>query len=152
MAVHIQSKEAIAEFKVFTLPQRFMFAAYGFMMYWEKLFFPIGLTAFYKYPSLTNDGGVPSLYHFAPIGALIIAIVPLYIAHLKSKERFRLFVFGMGFFIVMVALVLQFISVGAAIMADRYSYLPYIGAFFIVAVLANDYFENKRQNKMRWLF
>jgi tetratricopeptide (TPR) repeat protein len=40
----------------------------------------------------------------------------------------------MGFFLVNVLFVLQFISVGAAIMADRYSYVAYIGLLFMVAL------------------
>src|SRR5262249_10652238 len=37
--------------------------------------------------------------------------------------------FGLGFFLVNVALVLQFVTVGQSIMADRFTYVPYIGLF-----------------------
>jgi len=142
VAVHIQSKEAIAEFKTFTVMQRFMFASYGFIMYWVKLFLPVNLSTFYPYPSLTA-GEVPLLYKISPVILLIIVAVPLYIAYKKNKETFRLLLFGIGFFFVMVALVLQFLSVGAAIMADRYSYVSYIGVFFIIAMLVSRFFERK---------
>jgi tetratricopeptide (TPR) repeat protein len=142
LAVHIQSKEAIADFQVFTLPQRFMFAAYGFMMYWVKLFVPYKLAAFYNYPSLD---GITLVYQLAPLVTLLLVAAPAVYFYRRNKARFRLWVFGMGFFIAMVSMVLQFISVGAAIMADRYSYLPYIGAFFIIAMLLNDGME-KRQS------
>jgi tetratricopeptide (TPR) repeat protein len=48
----------------------------------------------------------------------------------------------------MIGMVLQFISVGAAIMADRYSYLPYIGASFIIASLLNRYLEKKQTKNL----
>ena len=147
LAVHIQSKEAIAEFKVFTLSQRFMFAAYGFMMYWGKLFLPSGLSAFYNYPALDNND-VPLIYKIAPVIAALIVIIPLFITWKKDKEKFRLLVFGFGFFIAMIALVLQFISVGAAIMADRYSYLPYIGAFFMITMFFHQWFEQKEKRNI----
>ena len=43
--------------------------------------------------------------------------------------------FGFLFFITTIILVLQFVPVGAASMADRYTYVPYIGVFFIVGKL-----------------
>jgi tetratricopeptide (TPR) repeat protein len=39
----------------------------------------------------------------------------------------------MMFFFVNIVLVLQFITVGHALMADRYTYLPYIGLFFALS-------------------
>ncbi len=44
----------------------------------------------------------------------------------------------------MVALVLQFVSVGQAIMADRYSYLPFIGAFFCISIFLHDLIEKQK--------
>jgi tetratricopeptide (TPR) repeat protein len=50
-----------------------------------------------------------------------------------------LFAFGLGFFLITVVMVLQIISVGVAIMADRYIYLAYIGLAFIPAMLLEKY-------------
>jgi tetratricopeptide (TPR) repeat protein len=41
--------------------------------------------------------------------------------------------FGIAFFFINIVLVLQFVTVGAALMADRYTYIPYIGLFFALA-------------------
>ncbi len=40
-----------------------------------------------------------------------------------------------------IALLLQFIPVGGAILADRYSYIPYMGLFFIAGWLVSGLFE-----------
>jgi lipoprotein NlpI len=144
-ATKIQSGQAIAEYGIFTTLQRIMFAAYGFMMYCVKLIAPINLSAFYPYPATGDDGGIPFIYNIAPFVVLLILFIPFWLLYKKeNKEKFRIYVFGMGFFILMIALVLQFISVGAAIMADRYSYLPYIGAFFIIAMFVNDWMEDQK--------
>lgn len=144
-ATIIQATEAIADYKIFTTLQRLMFASYGFMMYWAKLILPINLSAFYPYPTLDKHGGIPLIFNIAPIIALAIVFVPGIIFYkMKNSEWLRIYVFGMGFFALMVALVLQFMSVGSAVMADRYSYLPYIGAFFMLAMFANIYLENKK--------
>jgi tetratricopeptide (TPR) repeat protein len=132
LAVKIQSAGAITSFSTFTLWQRFTFTAYGFLMYWVKLMLPVGLSAFYMYPSLDSHGNIPFIYYISPLLVLILVLVPLIILYKKNKEKFHMAFWGIGFFIITVALVLQFISVGAAIMADRYSYLPYIGSFFLI--------------------
>lgn len=144
-ATVIQSAGAIADYHIFSTLQRLMFASYGFMMYWVKLFAPVSLSAFYPYPNLDANGGIPLLYNIAPLIVIVMISVPAWILYkIKNKELLRVYIFGMGFFMLMVSLVLQFISIGAAIMADRYSYLPYIGAFFIIGILANNGLENKK--------
>ena len=143
-AVSIQSHGAIADSKVFTIPQRFMFASYGFMMYWVKMFVPINMSTFYPYPVLDQSGNFGIIYKVAILIALAIVAVPGYLFYKKDQAKFRVYIFGMGFFIAMVGMVLQFISVGKAIMADRYTYLPYIGAFFIFASFLSPYIENAK--------
>ena len=141
MAINIQSTEAIGKFEIFSLLQRFQFTAYGFLMYWVKLLFPINLSAFYPYPNLNESGNIPLLHQISPIIALLIIAIPLYWLFKKDKSKFNIALFGIGFFIATIVLVLQFISVGKAIMADRYSYLPFIGAFFMIFSFANPFIE-----------
>ncbi len=123
---------AIASFGVLTIQERVMYAGYGFVMYVAKMFNPTFLSTFYPYPYRYIDGWLPGIYYAAPFIAIAILAVPTYIAYKKNKEYFRIVVFGLGFFLSNVIFVLQFISVGAAIMADRYSYVAYIGLFFMI--------------------
>ncbi len=58
---------------------------------------------------------------------LAVAVGALYSLR-KTKKIF----FSIGFFTVTVLLVLQLLPVGWAIMADRYSYIPSIGIFYLV--------------------
>jgi tetratricopeptide (TPR) repeat protein len=53
-------------------------------------------------------------------------------------------VLGLGFFTATVIMVLQIISVGTAIMANRYVYLAYIGIAFIPAMLLEKYITTRR--------
>ena len=112
--------------------QKIQVAAYGFIMYILKFFIPAGLLAFYPYPELSEFGGGS----FSIILWLsLVAVVVTGAGTIWSMKKTKLFVFGLGFFFVTIALVLQFISVGNAIMANRYSYLPYIGLALIPALL-----------------
>ena len=132
MAFYTQNKTgAIASFGILTIQERFMYASYGFVMYVAKLFNPTELSTFYPYPYRFINGYLPSIYYAAPMLVAAIIGLPLFIAYKKSKENFRVALFGMGFFVANVIFVLQFISVGAAIMSDRYSYVAYIGLLFM---------------------
>jgi tetratricopeptide (TPR) repeat protein len=142
-AVKIQSQGAIADYQTFSTVQRMMFASYGFLMYLVKLFVPVNLSAVYPYPSLDDNNGLPLIYNLSPLIVLLIVILHLFLLR-KKKDKQRVFIFGVGFYFLMVALVLQFVSVGIAIIADRYSYVPYIGIFFILAYFVNELLKNKK--------
>ena len=108
--------------------QRIFFAAHSFLDYLTKLIIPYNLSICYPYPKII-DGQLPILYYLTPV----IVLALLYGVYRTIKYS-RLIAFGFLFFVVNIMLVLQFISVGDAIMADRYTYIPYIGLFFIIAM------------------
>src|SRR5205085_11794262 len=87
---------------------------------------PLQLCAYYGYPIKPGES-IPSQYFIHLI--LFIALLGLIIYSFKrSKKLF----FGLGFFSITVFLVLQLLPVGGAIMADRYSYIPSIGIFYLI--------------------
>lgn len=145
-AFYTQNKTgAVAKFSTLTLAERFMYASYGFVMYIVKIFNPTYLSTFYPYPYRYISGYLPAIYYAAPFLSLAIIVLPLYFTYKYRRSAFPVVAFGILFFVVNVMFVLQFISVGAAIMADRYSYVAYIGLFFLLAWLAEE-FVRKRQS------
>lgn len=120
-----EKKAAISDLDLFSPFQRLQFGAYGFTMYLVKLFLPLNLCTFYPYPTVAESTQLRFL--LAPL---------VFLAALGSafflRKRFPLYTFAIGFFFVTLILVLQFLSVGSVIMADRYTYLPYIGLFFLL--------------------
>jgi protein O-mannosyl-transferase len=138
-AFYTQNKTgAVAKFSTLSLAERVMYASYGFVMYVWKIFSPTYLSTFYPYPYRYVSGYLPGIYYAAPFLAIAIIAVPIYLAYKYKREYFPIVAFGIGFFVVNVMFVLQFISVGAAIMADRYSYVAYIGLFFLLAWLVQE--------------
>lgn len=117
---------AIVEWDYFTYFHRIMFACYGFAMYIIKLFVPFGQSGFYAYPNL--DNGFPAIYYIYPVISLLLIGATAY-----SFKKTKVVVFGMLFYLINVALVLQFVSVGGALISDRYTYMPYVGLLFILA-------------------
>lgn len=132
----ISAMTDIAHYNFF---DQFLFANYALITYIWKLFLPIGLSCFYNYPVKT-DGMYPLIFYIAPVIVLALGVL-IY----RSQKFGKDVVFGFAFFMVTIALVLQIIPVGAAIIADRYTYLPYIGLFFILARWINNLIEGRSE-------
>jgi len=106
---------------------RILFAFYGFGYYAAKLFAPIDLSAIHYFPE-KSGGALPSLYYLAPIlSILVVAAIFVF------KKHRNALIFGFGFYVVNLILVVQLIPFGRAVVAERYAYLPYLGLFFILA-------------------
>lgn len=105
--------------------ERIKFGFYGFLVYLVKFFLPINQHNFYAYPNADQYSAVQ--YVTAPVFALVILGTSVFF-YKRSKEVF----FGMMFFFATIVLVLQFLSVGGAILAERYTYIPYFGLLFMV--------------------
>lgn len=126
IALRIQAGSANEAVAAYSLLHRFFFACYGCLFYILKFIVPFSLSAFYPYPDATDLFSLPLLFYVAPV--LLAAGYWLIYRYLR-KQSF--IIFGCAFFIIAIVLVLQFISVGNALMADRYSYLSYAGLCFI---------------------
>ncbi len=128
ITIMIQKSTAIGDLQDFSIIERLGLGGYAFMSYLLKLFVPTGLSALHPYPDFSN--GMPVQYYLAPLGMLGVLTVAFFLG-----KKNRIWWFGVAFFFVNVLLVLQFISVGNAIIAERYTYLSYWGLFFLLSSL-----------------
>lgn len=120
-----QDNSIVGDFKKYTVIERFLFASYGFVVYILKLFAPAHLATFHPYPK-----SIEILVYLSPILiALLVACVYYF------KEKRKLLLFGLMFYFINLILVLQFVSIGDAVYAERYTYVPYIGLCFILGML-----------------
>ena len=122
----------IANFSMIT---KILFGFYGIMMYIIKLIAPVNLAVFYRYPA--GNESLSSAYYIAPVFFILLAIVVFY-----SFRKTRVPAFGIFFYLVNLLLVLQLIPVGSAVISERYTYIPYIGLFFIIGWLVDRYANN----------
>ncbi len=95
--------------------------AYGIMLYIVKALVPVHLSAFHPYPF----GPSEAWYIY---GAMLPVAGLLWLLWARSSPRL---VFGLGFFLVTIAPVLQVLPFGRAMIAERYTYIPYIGLFYL---------------------
>jgi tetratricopeptide (TPR) repeat protein len=130
VTVKLQSKTAIASLDFYPLWSRFFFATYTSMIYIIRFFVPYPLSTFHPFPA-TKALGWP------------IMLSPLFMLALLTfiwfKRKNKLLVFSFFFFMINLALVLQIVSIGGTLLAERYTYVPYIGMAFLIGTMLDKY-------------
>ncbi|HEX5031871.1 MAG TPA: tetratricopeptide repeat protein [Candidatus Eisenbacteria bacterium] len=118
-----ESAGAINRMDIGPVFPRVLVACFGVMMYVVKAIAPSRLSAMYPYPKDPATSLGPEFY-------LGLVFVAAFATVVYLGRRNRALVFGSAFFLIHLVLVLQFVSVGKVVMADRYTYIPYVGLFF----------------------
>ncbi|OFY17146.1 MAG: hypothetical protein A2X02_09290 [Bacteroidetes bacterium GWF2_29_10] len=136
IAIHAQRSGGASDFgknvlNVFTVGDKMLFSNYSFFIYIQKLFIPINLSTLYPYPSKIGDT-LPSIYYLAPLFNIAFFSLLVYAFIKRNKEL----LFGLLFFVLCIAPMIQIMSVGAAIAADRYFYISSIGLFYLFGYYA----------------
>ena len=106
----------------FNFVQRLFIGSYSFIVYLIKVLIPYKLSPLYPYPQSL------SIWHYVSMIALPATLGFLYFGY---KKGWKVPVFGMLFFIVNVFFLLQILGAGQGYLADRFTYIPYFGLFFI---------------------
>jgi Tfp pilus assembly protein PilF len=117
---------------------RFLTVNYAIIRYVVMLFYPAGLSAYHPYP-LIGTGSQGAFIYLSVVFNLILAGIAIY-----SLKYTRNVFFGLLFFLVNMVLVLQILPVGGAFIAERYTYISYIGLFYILACLLTGTAEKTR--------
>jgi len=145
VAVHSQKNSGSIQEMAPTMSmlEHISIVSFSTLSYLFKAFFPIKLSILYPYP--IEIGKTLPLYYYLAIPILCLLLFFVWYSLKWGKD----ILFGFLFFLVTIILVLQVIPVGAASMADRYSYVPYIGLFFIVGKIV-DWLWNKEKLKKQY--
>lgn len=125
VAIHAQHGAGADEATPFPFGQRIVFGAEAALRYILKLMVPLAQSGYYPYPIRPGEAMPASHYLYVLLFVAGVAAV------VYSLRHTRKIAFGLGFFLLTVALVLQLLPVGEAMMADRYSYLPSVGLFYL---------------------
>ena len=124
---------------LFSFIERLAIGAYSFSVYIFKFFFPKELSAVYPYPS-----EISNYYHsfLFPLAAFFYLLLWSF----RTKKKRLFFVAWM--FLVNIIFVLQFLGAGQAFLADRFTYIPYIGLAIGSGYLLNDFIKRFPQMKL----
>jgi len=124
----------------FSWVERVFLVNYAILFYPLKIFAPFNLSMLHLYP-IKVAGILPIHYYILPALTVLIIWGITRIARASrnnvnknSNQSFlKVVIFGVLYYLITISIVIQIIPVGRAIVAERYSYLPYLGLFFIIA-------------------
>jgi len=139
MTIKMQSVAgAMSLGETLSFTDRLFNAMVSVLRYLNKVVDVSGMTIFYPHP-----GNWPVLYVVLS-AAVIIAIS--WFAFINRKTR-PYMLFGWLLFLGTLVPVIGIVQVGTQSIADRYTYIPYIGIFVFIAWLANDLVEKYQKMK-----
>lgn len=107
----------------FNMIQRLFLGAFSFLVYIVKFIFPFRMSPLYPYPNHFP-------WYFYP--SMLIAPATIYILYKSYISNNKAIFFGLAFFIVNIVFLLQILGAGQGYLADRFTYIAYLGLFFIV--------------------
>jgi len=109
----------------FPINIRIINALVSYLRYIGKMFWPSGLGVHYPHP-----GNKLLLWHGVVAGLILVMVSVLVIWQLRRRKY--LFV-GWFWYLGMLVPVIGLVQVGAQAMADRYTYVPMVGLFIMIA-------------------
>ena len=113
--------------EVIPLSDRLAVASQSLIAYLWKMVAPVNLMLLYPYPRAIN---VFSLQYMVPI-ALIAGITA---GCIFFARRQKVWLSTWGYYVITMLPVLGIVQVGSQSMADRYTYLPSLGPFFVIGL------------------
>lgn len=128
LAIKAQGSQAAINENYYSGFTSLFFGSYSLLIYIWKSILPIKLSGAYPYP-LNPDRSMPSYFYLMPV--ILSVLFFLSYRFFKGNKNFW---FGILFFVTTISVVLKFIPVGDTIVAERYSYLAYVGLFFVFGI------------------
>ncbi len=121
------------------LSMRIANALVAYAGYIGKMFYPVHLACLYPYPKITP-------WWKAAIAGLSLAAITL--AALRSARKRPYLIVGWLWYLGTLAPVIGIVQVGSQSMADRYTYLPLIGLFIMIAWGIPEFVSNSRLKRI----
>jgi tetratricopeptide (TPR) repeat protein len=129
-----KSAGAVGRTEVFPLTSRVANAVVSYMTYIMKMLWPMRLAVFYPHP----ENKLPYWQVFSA-GILLAAIT---ICVICFAAKYKYLATGWFWYLGTLVPVIGLVQAGIQAMADRYTYIPLIGLFIIVAWGATDLLRN----------
>jgi tetratricopeptide (TPR) repeat protein len=120
---------AIQPIEAIPFPSRVLVAAESLLSYLWKMVLPMNLMPFYSYP---KNISLFSAEYFSSI-ILVSGITAACIVMVKKQ---KLWLVVWGYYVITLLPVIGIVQVGGQAMADRYTYLPSLGLFILIGLIA----------------
>jgi len=130
---------AVAGLAVIALRRRIANALVSYIVYIVKMAWPRGLIVFYPYPAV-----IPA---WQPITACLL-LIGISIAAVRAWRRRPYIPVGWFWYVGTLVPVIGLVQVGRQALADRYTYVPLIGLFIVIAWGVPDLLTRRRQRSV----
>ncbi len=117
--------DVIRSIPTLTVLQKIGVPFYGLIFYLVKTLAPVRLCALYSFPPVIT-AALNIKFALSAVAAVILAALIF-----RCRNRSAALRFGSLFFLITLLPMLGIIQVGNAMVAERYTYIPLIGIFFI---------------------
>ena len=139
---------ALTDINTIGLRDRLANACVSYVHYLGKTFLPQDFSVIYQHPNML--GGTPLTGGTIMGSGLILLVITALIVVMRQR---RFLATGWLWFLGTLVPVIGLVQVGTQAFADRFTYVPLIGIFVIVAWLMKSFHENlaARNRPTRWL-
>jgi len=128
---------AVASTDIFPFGVRLSNALVAYVTYLAKMVWPINLAVFYPHPEADLPG-----WQIVGAGLLLVACTSVAI---RWARRFPYLPVGWFWYLGTLVPVIGLVQVGSQAIADRYTYIPLIGIFIILAFGSADLVSDRRR-------
>ena len=115
---------AVPEFDLLPLSARVGNALVSYLTYIGKMFWPVHLAAFYPFPKSLSEWS---------IFAAIVTLAGVSVLVMRATRRYPYLPVGWLWYLGTLVPVIGLVQAGGQAMADRFTYVPLIGLFLMVA-------------------
>ncbi len=138
--------EAVTSLTVISLPERLANAVVSYVIYLGKTFWPVHLSVLYPHPNL--PGGTPwAAWQVLGAGVILLVISAL-VWHWRAR---RYLLIGWLWYLGSLVPVIGLVQIGTHGRADRFTYVPLIGIFVMIAWAGTDLVQRwVASGQLRW--
>ncbi len=124
---------AVRSLEAVSLPLRVSNAAVSYLVYLQQTVWPTGLSCFYPFPFTAGDQNMAKYWLIARAVAAVAFLAGVSWLAIRTRRRLPYLFFGWFWYLVTLVPVIGLVQVGPQAHADRYTYLPLLGIFTMVA-------------------
>ena len=124
VTVYAQSGEAVNSLEQVSFASRIQNVIITYVAYLWKMVWPLNLAVFYPYPKQ---------FSILTVGLCLLLLIAITVIVLMSARRLPYLVTGWLWYLGTLVPVIGIVQVGYQSMADRYTYIPLIGIFVMIA-------------------
>lgn len=125
-----QSSDSMMGVSDYPLWKTFFIGTRNYLVYFGKLFVPWEMSPFHPFPFLGNIQ-IPWYYY---LSAIPFGVFGWIFFRNKLYQKTPGIIFGLAFFTICIGPFLQMIPYGKAVIAERYTYVSYIGLFYALGI------------------